>query len=94
MALGAWGRFRAHLSAASAQRCHQISYPGEPGISNQAPFLITDYRPLIPEMVGSGRNRTSCPKGLRLRRSDGTSLSLMALPDARNQESDVSNQMD
>ena len=26
---GAWGRFRAHLSAASARRCHQTSYPGE-----------------------------------------------------------------
>jgi hypothetical protein len=26
---GAWGRFRAHLSAASARRFHQISFPGE-----------------------------------------------------------------
>jgi hypothetical protein len=26
---GAWGRFRAHLSAASARRYHQISFPGE-----------------------------------------------------------------
>jgi hypothetical protein len=26
---GAWGRFRAHLSASSARRCHQISFPGE-----------------------------------------------------------------
>jgi hypothetical protein len=32
------------------------------------------------QMVGSGRNRTSCQKGLRLQRSDGTSLSLFALP--------------
>jgi hypothetical protein len=27
--IGAWGRFRAHLSAASARRFHQISFPGE-----------------------------------------------------------------
>src|SRR5262245_62756289 len=26
---GAWGRFRAHLSAASTRRFHQISFPGE-----------------------------------------------------------------
>src|SRR5687767_11433595 len=26
---GAWGRFRAHLSAASMRRFHQISFPGE-----------------------------------------------------------------
>jgi hypothetical protein len=26
---GAWGRFRAHLSASSARRFHQISFPGE-----------------------------------------------------------------
>ncbi len=26
--IGAWGRFRAHLSAASARRYHQISFPG------------------------------------------------------------------
>jgi hypothetical protein len=26
---GAWGRFRAHLSAFSARRFHQISFPGE-----------------------------------------------------------------
>src|SRR5262249_44130019 len=26
--VGAWGRFRAHLSAASARRFHQISFPG------------------------------------------------------------------
>jgi hypothetical protein len=32
------------------------------------------------ELVGSGRNRTSCPKGPRLQRGDGTSLSLPALP--------------
>jgi len=32
-------------------------------------------------MVGSGRNRTSCPKGLRLQRSGGTSLPLLALPE-------------
>src|SRR6185312_7229344 len=25
---GAWGRFRAHLSAASTRRFHQISFPG------------------------------------------------------------------
>ena len=31
-------------------------------------------------MVESGRNRTSCPKGLRLQRSDGTSLSLLHFP--------------
>ena len=28
-ASGAWGRFRAHLSAASTRRFHQISFPGE-----------------------------------------------------------------
>jgi hypothetical protein len=28
---GAWGRFRAHLSAASTRRCHQISFPGRDG---------------------------------------------------------------
>jgi hypothetical protein len=33
------------------------------------------------KVVGSGRNRTSCQKGLRLQRSDGTSLSLFALPE-------------
>ena len=27
--IGAWGRFRAHLSAASTRRFHQISFPGE-----------------------------------------------------------------
>ena len=27
--IGAWGRFRAHLSAFSARRFHQISFPGE-----------------------------------------------------------------
>ena len=26
--IGAWGRFRAHLSAASTRRFHQISFPG------------------------------------------------------------------
>ena len=26
---GAWGRFRAHLSAASTRRFHQVSFPGE-----------------------------------------------------------------
>src|SRR5215831_17860513 len=30
--------------------------------------------PATPALVGNGRNRTSCPKGLRLQRSDGTSL--------------------
>jgi hypothetical protein len=33
------------------------------------------------KLVGSGRNRTACPKGPRLQRGDGTSLSLPALPD-------------
>ena len=31
-------------------------------------------------LVGSGRNRTSCPKGPRLQRGDGTSLSLWHFP--------------
>ena len=33
-----------------------------------------------PILVGSGRNRTSCPKGPRLQRGDGTSLSLWHFP--------------
>jgi hypothetical protein len=32
-------------------------------------------------MVGSGRNRTSCPQGPRLQRGDGTSLSLLHFPE-------------
>src|SRR5215470_1956166 len=36
--------------------------------------------PATPALVGNGRNRTSCPKGPRLQRSDGTSLSLLAFP--------------
>jgi len=31
-------------------------------------------------MVGSGRNRTSCPQGPRLQRGDGTSLPLWHFP--------------
>ncbi len=31
-------------------------------------------------LVGNGRNRTSCPKGPRLQRGDGTSPVLIALP--------------
>jgi len=34
-------------------------------------------------MVGSGRNRTSCPQGPRLQRGDGTSLSLWHFPNER-----------
>ena len=31
-------------------------------------------------MVGRGRNRTSCPKGVRLQRTDSTSFVLIARP--------------
>ena len=44
--------------------------------------VFRNMRQVKCELVGSGRNRTSCPKGLRLQRSDGTSLSLLALPDS------------
>ena len=50
-------------------------------VSGKSDGVFRNTRQVKCELVGSGRNRTSCPKGLRLQRSDGTSLSLFALPD-------------
>ena len=50
-------------------------------VSGKSDGVFRNARQVKCELVGSGRNRTSCPKGLRLQRSDGTSLSLPALPD-------------
>ena len=50
-------------------------------IETESPEWRSGARPSsYVRMVGSGRNRTSCPKGPRLQRGDGTGLSLMALP--------------
>src|SRR5215510_8554399 len=52
-----------------------------PVIETRSSEWHSDARPSsYARMVGNGRNRTSCPKGLRLQRSDGTSLSLLAFP--------------
>ena len=84
------GPYRADSCAFSARRNDLICHPGlsvvvrtagiEPTSSEWHPEAqpIDHVRTII--LVGSGRKRTSCPRGLRLRRSDGTSLSLLALP--------------
>ena len=41
---GAWGRFRAHLSAFSAQRFHQISFPGELVRTRRIELLSPEWR--------------------------------------------------
>src|SRR5262244_202839 len=52
-----------------------------PVIETRSSEWHSDARPSsYARMVGNGRNRTSCPKGPRLQRSDGTSLSLLAFP--------------
>src|SRR5215510_4713848 len=52
-----------------------------PVIETRSSEWHSDARPSsYVRMVGNGRNRTSCPKGPRLQRSDGTSLSLLAFP--------------
>ena len=50
-------------------------------IETESPEWRSGARPSsYVRMVGSGRNRTSCPQGPRLRRGDGTSLSLWHFP--------------
>src|SRR5262245_16507076 len=52
-----------------------------PVIETRSSEWHSDARPSsYARMVGNGRNRTSCPKGPRLQRGDGTSLSLLAFP--------------
>ncbi len=41
---GAWGRFRAHLSAFSARRFHQISFPGELARTRRIELLSPEWR--------------------------------------------------
>jgi hypothetical protein len=83
------GPYRADSCASSARRNDLICHPGFQcgadgrnrtdlvGVALRGP---TNRPRPYDRLVGSGWNRTSCPKGLRLRRSDGTSLSLLALP--------------
>lgn len=40
----AWGRFRAHLSAASTRRFHQISFPGELARTRRIELLSPEWR--------------------------------------------------
>lgn len=80
---GAWSWLRSTLSAFSARRFHQISLPSaRPArIELASSEWHSEAQPVDQgRMVGNGRNRTSCPKGLRLQRSGGTSLPLWHSP--------------
>src|SRR5262245_52503061 len=76
-------RVRARLDARH-QRVHarlDARMVRTPVIETRSSEWHSDARPSsYVRMVGNGRNRTSCPKGPRLQRSDGTSLSLLAFP--------------
>jgi hypothetical protein len=83
------GPYRADSCASSARRNDLICHPGfnvvrTTGIEPTSSEWHSEAQPIdhvrAINLVGSGWNRTSCPKGLRLQRSDGTSLSLLALP--------------
>ena len=83
---GAEGWFRANLPASSARCSHQISFLGKDlvrasVIETESPEWHSGARPSsYVRMVGSGRNRTSCPKGTAFTARRRHQPVLMTLP--------------